>query len=119
MIDNSPVFIRLEDVKGEKTGTSYTGEFKVKKYLNHKESTDATRLAEQLLRGIERSEERIAFLSTLAHLAFHIIEAPDWWGDNGLDLLDKEPVWVLAEKLSLVQQPPKEEKEEKETPKQG
>jgi len=99
MIDNSPVYIQLENVIGERTGASYSGEFKVKRFLNQRETTDAARLAENFLRGIERNEERLAFLSDLAHLAFHILEAPSWWGENGLDLLDKEPVWVLAEKL--------------------
>lgn len=107
-MNDNVIFIRLENVKGERTGTLYNGEFQVKKYLKNRESADATRLAETLCRGIERDVELINLLTTVAHLAFHIEKSPDWWGDKGLDLSDKEPIWALAEQL-VKEQKPKEE----------
>ena len=105
MIDNSPVYIKLEEVKGEKTGSLYTGEFTIKKFLTQKERIDATRLAESLARGIERSPADLEYVTMIAHLAFHVISAPAWWGDKGLDLYDREPAWALSDKLIEVQNP--------------
>jgi hypothetical protein len=108
-MDNGLFYLRLENVTGEKTGTVYNGEFQVKKYLTNREGIDVSRLTETLCAGIVRNESQIIFLTTLANLAFHVVKAPDWWGDRGFDLLDKEPVWQLGDKLLELQKPPKKE----------
>lgn len=105
MIENGPFFLQLEDVVGERSGDIYKGEFQVKKYLTNRERSDVARLTEGWIRGIERNQEEITFLSTLAHLAFHVVKAPLWWGDKGFDLIDREPVWKLADLLLELQKP--------------
>jgi len=105
--DNGPFYLRLEGVVGEKTGQTYNGEFHVKKYLTNREGTDVARLTEALCVGITRNQDQIVFLTTLANLAFHVIKAPEWWGDKGFDLKDKDPVWKLGELLLELQKPPK------------
>ena len=109
-INNDPVYINLDPITGEVTGNVYTGSFKVKKYLRHDEKTTASRLAETWALNIERDPRRFAFLSTLAHLSLHIVEAPDWWIDSGIGLYDEEPVWKLAELITGIQRPREPEK---------
>lgn len=106
MIENGPFFLQLENITGEFTGEIYNGEFQVKKYLTNRERSDVARLTESWIRGIERNQDEMTFLSTLAHLAFHVTKAPTWWGDKGFDLQDREPVWKLADLLLDLQKPP-------------
>ena len=55
-------------------------------------------------------------MSTLAHLSLHVIssEGVDWWKDNGLNLLDSEPVFALAAEIKKLQNPKKDEPKEEE-----
>lgn len=116
MINNDPIYITLDNVVGERTKAKYQGTFTLKKYLTNKEKLDASRLAEALARNIERSEVNLEFASIVAALSFHIVEAPKWWGDKGLDLYDREPVYVLSEELEKIINPPVEAKNDADAP---
>lgn len=101
---NDPKWVDL-DVKGERSGKQFRGNFKLKPYLAHKESADASRLAEMYRRGIQDDWDQRTFLTLLAYLKFHVIETDAvWWkAESGLDLIDRDPVITLGEKLSEVQ----------------
>jgi hypothetical protein len=108
-IDNSPSFVSIEDVKGETTGTVFNGKFKVKPYITNRERSDVARLMDDLANGIITDTSQRVLLSTIAHLSFHVVEAPDWWGDMGLDLVDQEPIYALSDKVKELQNPAKAE----------
>jgi hypothetical protein len=116
-IGNDPVYVTLDGCVGKVTGTNYAeGQFLLKPFLTHKEKADTIRLTELLLRNIERNQDAIMFYSAIAQLAFHIVEFPSWWTDRGLDLYDSEPVWALLEKVSEIQNPNKDKKDEEKKP---
>jgi hypothetical protein len=111
-VSNEPVYVCLDGCKGSDTGFDYSdGQFLIKKYLTHREKNDVIRLTELLLHNIERNQDAILFYSAIAQLAFHIVEAPEWWGDKGMDLIDREPVWALMERIYNLQNPDKVKKE--------
>lgn len=116
-ISNEPIYITLDGCKGKVTGADYSeGQFLVKLFLTHREKSDVIRLTEMLLRNIERNQNAIQFYSAIAQLAFHITEAPAWWGDRGLELYDAEPVWALMDKIYELQNPGKKEEKKEEAP---
>ena len=113
-INNEPIYVTLDGCKGALTGADYAeGQFLIKPYLTHREKNDVLRLTELLLQKIERNQDAILFYSAIAQLAFHIVEAPSWWGDKGLDLVDTEPVWALMQEIYKLQSPKASDKEEK------
>lgn len=104
-INNEPRWVELNTV-GETTGESYFGRFSVKPYLQHNERADAVRLAERYCRGIDTAQTQRMFLTTLAFLKFHVLETDaEWWQEDGLSLLDEEPIYKLAELLGEIQKP--------------
>lgn len=110
MINNEPVWTDIQCTGA--SGENYFGRFQIRRFLTHREKTEAVRLAETLCRGITDSIEHRTFLTTIAFLSFHIIEVDAaWWGDKGLDLLDEEPVWELAKTVRALQKPPAEKPE--------
>jgi len=111
MIDNSPTWVEI-DVTGGSTN-KYFGRFSVKPFLTHEEKADAVRLAERYTRGIEKSGDQRMFMTTLAFITLHIVETDAaWWNSkNGLDLIDEEPVYEIANKIGDIQNPKKEESE--------
>lgn len=111
MIGNEPVWIEV-NCKGD-SGANYFGRFRIKKYLSHKERSDAVRMAELLCRGITQDISFRTLLSTVAFLNCHITETDAvWWngadGQKGMDLTDEEPVWAIAEEINKAQKPPVE-----------
>ena len=103
LIGNEPKWMDCE-AEGENTKFKYFGRFSLKPFLTHAEKSDAVRLAEKYCRGIENAQQQRLFLTTLAFLKFHVVEfEADWWKEDGLDLYDEEPVYVLAEILAEVQ----------------
>jgi hypothetical protein len=108
MINNSNDFLSMENVEGERTKKKYTGRFTVKRYLVFKEKVDVARLNGVLGAGVT-DDAMLDLISAYAHLAFHIVEAPKWWGDRGLDLEDTAPVWWLIDKVLELQKPTQEE----------
>ena len=113
MISNLPEWIDVTCV-GESTGEKFFGRFEIKKFLTHKEKTEAVRLAETLSRGIEQDFAYKTFLTTLAFLHYHVLKSEaNWWkkGDGdifGMDLFDEEPIWALGRKIKELQKPEEE-----------
>jgi hypothetical protein len=108
MIGNEPIWIEV-NCKGL-SGENYFGRFRVKKYLTHMERAEAVRMAEILCRGIVQDINLKTLLSTIAFLNEHILETDaKWWegdeGKKGVELVDEEPVWALAEQINKAQKP--------------
>lgn len=114
---NEPIWIDV-DVTGELTGAKYFGRFSIKRYLTHTDRSEAVRLAETLMRGIQQDLNFRTLLSTIAFLNVHIVETDaKWWvGDDtkGLDLLDEAPIWAISKQLYDAQKPSSEDKGEVE-----
>ena len=113
MLDNNPIFIDVDSVTGETTGTVYPGgQFKIVRYLTLAQKLDASRLMESQAKGIDRDLRALDLAGELAFLTFHIIDAPAWWPKNGLGLLDEAPVWAVSAKVREAQKPPEVSKPE-------
>ena len=116
---NEPIWIDV-DVTGELTGEKYFGRFSIKRYLTHTERSEAVRLAETLMRGIQQDVNFRTLLSSIAFLNVHIVESDaKWWtGEDvkGLDLLDEAPIWAISKQLYNAQKPDTEEGVDKPAP---
>jgi len=103
-INNDPCWVEVE-VEGEFTKEKYHGRFYIKPYLTNGERADAVRLAEKYCRGIDRSETQKMFLTTLAFLKLHVVDADAaWWQEDGLSMLDESPIYNLSGKLTEIQE---------------
>jgi len=108
-VNNEPVWVDVEAV-GEFTKQKYFGKFSIKPYLTNGERADVARLAQMYCRGITDDIDQKTFLTTLAFLKFHIVEADaDWWTNGGLDPLDQSPCFAIAVKVRELQDPVKPE----------
>lgn len=89
-------------VIGNRTGQTWTGEFKVQKFLSHRAMLQKDQLLRKYLSGenpqITAQLELAAALSTCQS---SLTKAPDWWNnsDSGLDLVDTN---VLTEVYSQI-----------------
>lgn len=114
--------IRYVDVDcvGETTGTRYVGQFEVKLFLSLKERGESGKVRHRLLKDILETDDIYFLLQLLSNLNGHLVGVkPSWWGEDGTDLVDSEPVIALATGLRQAQQievdskKPKDKKEEK------
>jgi hypothetical protein len=107
------------DCVGERTQKRYVGQFEVKLFTAIKDKAEASRLKSKLLKDISDTDTMYYILSLLADLTVHLIKKPDWFGEDGTDLEDNEPIIALATALREAQElavkPVKPE--EKEAPK--
>lgn len=103
---NKSIWIEIDCI-GEISKTKYFGRFEVKPYLKHSEKSDAVRLAEVYCRGIRDNIGERTFLTSLAFVKMHIIstDAP-WWRDDGMDLVDENPIYEIIKKVNEIQAPP-------------
>ena len=118
-MNDNEIYLTLELVKGENSEKSYDGTFKLKKYLTNRERGSVTRYLESLCKDIERDSNMIYFYQAVSHLKSHVIDAPRWWSESeeGLNLIDMEPVFALWALLLKAQQPlVKAEVKTEETP---
>ncbi|CAB5221504.1 hypothetical protein UFOVP244_181 [uncultured Caudovirales phage] len=117
-MNDNYIYLTLENVIGENTGKSYDGTFKVQKYLTNKERSSVSRYLETLCRDIERDTNLILLMQAISHMKVHTAEAPSWWTDseNGLNLMDTEPVFKLYSLLLQAQRPAVKKEEEKTEP---
>lgn len=108
---SDPIYLQLENEKGESTGKLYSGEFKLVKYLTNKERGDVSRYLEFLAKEIDRDTNVLLLYQAVAHLKVHVVEAPSWWkeSDHGMKLLDTAPVFAIYGKLIESQKPPEAE----------
>lgn len=107
------IFIQLEDEKGESTGQSYAGTFRLLRYLTNRQRSEVSRYLELLAKDIDRDTSVLLLLQAVAHLKTHVLEAPQWWteSDHGLNLRDTSPVFALYGKLIEAQKPPESQAE--------
>lgn len=107
---NDPKWVDLK-AEGEFTKREYFGRFCLKPFLTIKERADAVRLSELYYRGINESAEQRMFLTVLAFLKFHIVDTDaTWWKDeDGLNMVDENPVYELYKLLQNIQNPKKKE----------
>lgn len=101
MFKNDPVEIHL-DVVGSITGERYVGIFKVRPLLSMQGRLKLDELRRQYL-GIQSTESvsddaaNIAFMT--AKIAVHVTESPAWWTNQGLNVIDTEPMSELFDKI--------------------
>jgi hypothetical protein len=103
MFLNDPKTVAV-DVVGELTKRSYAGVFKIKPLLSHRDRLQRDEFKRQLLGSNSESnvsQEALKSALIFSKIWVHTIESPSWWKDsnNGLDLIDEEPVVALLDKI--------------------
>lgn len=105
------------NVTAQASGENFAGSFKVRKRLSHMQSLRRDELRRELLgaraeNAPDAMKQNAYILSTCAA---YIIDGPRWWGEtnNGLDLVDEEPVAAVFAEISKVQEAVTKELEEK------
>ncbi len=89
--------------RGETTATNYSGLFRFKLVLSHKEQLLRDEVRRRLLgadaasASVRAADQALIF----SELQAHVLEAPKWWSiaDAGLELEDDAPVRVVYEEL--------------------
>lgn len=82
------------DVRGETTGESYTGLFRVLTRLTQRQRLQIDQIRRQLLgaqpNGAQPLPEAASGAEIIANLRVRVIDAPQWWvnSDGGLELTD-------------------------------
>lgn len=86
------------------SGENFAGAFKIRKRLSHMQNLRRDEVRRSLLGTFPESAPESAHANAymLSTCSVYIIDAPRWWkeSNNGLDLLDPEPV---AEVFSNIQ----------------
>jgi hypothetical protein len=102
VLEDAPFTIH---VVGDRTKKLYPGEFRVVRFLTHRQMLNRDRLIREFLGGTnpEISAER-ARATALADCAVSITKAPTFWTEagNGLDLVDENvllEVWRGVQKI--------------------
>ena len=98
--------IRFLDIDciGEVTGQRYVCNFEVKLFLMLKDRAEAGKIRHKTLKDILETDDIYYLLSLLSNLNTHILKKPDWWGEDGTELKDAEPIIALATELRAAQQ---------------
>lgn len=92
------------DCEGETSGRRYVGQFEVKLFLTLKDRTDAARIRSKLLRDISENDDVFYLLQLLTNINTHLTgKKPDWYGEDGTDLEDTQPIIALAMALREAQ----------------
>lgn len=103
MFVNEPVSV-VVDVVGSVTGRRWEGAFKVRPRLSHRDYMRKDIMRRDLLgaRPDEADEVASQMAEAFSKIAMHLTDAPSWWKDanNGMDLLDGEPVATLYKLIS-------------------
>lgn len=95
------------DVVGA-TGERYNGVFQAKPLLSHREKLRMDEIRRSLLgqdNGQVANEYAIRIANIFSKIYSHVTVAPAFWTtkNNGLDLLDEEPVMAVLEKVIEIQ----------------
>lgn len=84
---------------GETTDKTYTGEFRAKKRLSHRDHLRKDQVRRELLGGQPGvpTERALSTAMILSELAVRLTKTPDWWVDagNGIDLEDDNVIGVV------------------------
>lgn len=92
------------DCVGEITGRRYVGQFEIKLFLTLKDRTEVGRIRSKLLRDISEADDVFYLLQLLTNLNAHLTgKKPEWYGEDGTDLEDSQPIISLAQSLREVQ----------------
>jgi hypothetical protein len=92
------------DCEGETTGKRYVGQFEIKLFLTLKDRAEAGRLRNKLLKDIAENDDVYFMLQLLSNLNTHMAgKKPDWFGEDGTDLEDTQPIIALATGLREAQ----------------
>ncbi len=98
---------------GNKTKSTWTGEFHARKFLSHRQMLEKDRLFRELLGPVtpdqSRQQGRAEALSTLS---VSLVKFPPFWKDSGggMDLVDENVLTAVWDKVLEIQNP--EEKDE-------
>lgn len=101
MIKNDPIELHI-DVTGSITGEKYLGIFKVRPLISLGKRIRLDELRREFLGDAQASgagNEAVTIASMTAKVAVHLVEAPTWWGTNGLEIIDPEPLKEIFEKI--------------------
>lgn len=92
---------------GEKTGATYGGKFKAKRFLSHRDRVMQDRIYRELLgvRPDDASPDAVAYAMMLSQCRVRVLDAPSFWkdADNGLDLRDNKPLEEVCEKCVAIE----------------
>lgn len=107
MVLNDPKSFSI-DIEGSTTKQKYTGVFKVRLLLSHRQKLQKDESRRQLLgtfpdqASVDAMKTAIIFSTIWAHM----VEAPSWWKEaaNGIDLLDEDPVGMVYDKIISLQE---------------
>lgn len=106
MILNDPKTFAI-DVVGSITQRQYTGLFKIKPLLSHREKLRKDEYRRQLLGANTdfTSQEAAKIAGVFSSIWAHMVDAPSWWKEagNGVDLIDEEPVIAVLDKIDEFQ----------------
>jgi hypothetical protein len=103
------------DCVGETTGRRYVGQFEVKLFLPLKDRADSARIRSKLLKDISENDDVYYLLQLLTNLNTHLTgKKPDWYGEDGTELEDSQPIISLALALREAQNGEVEKRSKKE-----
>lgn len=93
------------DCIGETTGIRYVGNFEIKLFLTLKDRAEAGKVRHRLLKDILETDDIYFLLQLLSNINAHLTgKKPGWWGEDGTELADTEPIIALATALRQAQQ---------------
>ena len=107
-------------ITGNKTKSTWTGEFTARKYLTHRQMLEKDRLYREFLGPVSPDMSRQqGRADALATLAVSLVKFPPFWKDsnNGLDLVDDNVLGELWDKVFAIQNPEEKAPDQKETDK--
>lgn len=89
------------NIVGDVTKTNYVGEFLFKTMLSHSDQFVVARKRKQLV-GDNKEEDLPLVLREkaliISQLSARIVQAPEWWGNDGSELLDTNVILDIFEK---------------------
>lgn len=102
MKKNETGFLDL-DVYGSVTGEHYYGQVEVRLFLTYKERIESSKQLSRTAAGIDKTDPLYYMLQTISILGAHLVTKPQWWQEDGLDMIDPDPIYKLAELLREAQ----------------
>ncbi len=102
---------------GETSDQTWTGEFRAKRWLSHRDQLTKDQVRRELLGGQTGmpTERALSTSMMLAELRVRLTAYPEWWitTDRGLDLADDNVVYGIYEKAITIENEAIEAKKKK------
>lgn len=93
---------------GETSDQTYTGEFRAKKWLSHRDQLLKDQVRRELLGGASgvATERALTTAMILSELRVRLTASPDWWktSNSGLDLVDDNVIGRVYDEAVKVEQ---------------